>query len=147
MLYDAMRTILVDEGPLENLYAYRLPPEQTAAVDVAYFPQGGAAPERYFGSEPVADGPPGVTHDGGVLWHHTGVQFQVRGEDSEDPSPVAAAADSIRDVLIQFAGASVTKAGEEIVRIDLTTAPHYHGQDRQERPIAALTVEVWHRPA
>ena len=88
-----------------------------------------------------------MTHDGGVLWHHTGVQFQVRGQDSEDPSPVAAAADSIRDVLIQFAGASVTKAGEEIVRIDLTTAPHYHGQDRQERPIAALTVEVWHRPA
>ena len=34
-LYDAMRTLLVDEGPLETLYLYRLPAEQTAEVDVA----------------------------------------------------------------------------------------------------------------
>ena len=32
MLYAAMRTLLVDEGPLENLFSSRLPPEQTAAA-------------------------------------------------------------------------------------------------------------------
>ena len=30
MLYDAMRVLLVDEGPLENLFSSRLPPEQVA---------------------------------------------------------------------------------------------------------------------
>ena len=41
MLYDALRVLLVDEGPLTNLYSSRLPPEQTAAVDVAHIPHGG----------------------------------------------------------------------------------------------------------
>ena len=40
----------------------------------------------------------------------------------------------------------MVKAGEEIVRCDITNAPSYYGQDEQERPIMALTVEVWHRP-
>ena len=56
-------------------------------------------------------------------------------------------ADWVRDVLVQYAGTSVVKAGEEIVRIDITTAPHYYGQDEQERVIVALGVEIWHRPA
>ena len=59
-LYAALETILVSEGPLENLFSYRLPPEQTGVVDVAFIPQGGGNPERYFGSEPVVDGPPGA---------------------------------------------------------------------------------------
>ena len=54
-------------------------------------------------------------------------------------------ADWIRAVLVQYAGGSVVKADEEIIRIDLTTGPHYFGQDTQERTLAALTVEVWHR--
>ena len=146
-LYRAMRALLVaPEGPLENLYLYRLPPEQTADVDVAHIPQGGSGSERYLGSAPVVNGVPGVTHDGGVLWHRTAVQFQVRGEDPADPSQVAAVADSIRDVLIQFVGASVTEGGEEIVLCDLTSAPAYFGQDEQERLVASLMVEVWHRP-
>ena len=57
------------------------------------------------------DGPAGVMHDGGVLWHETNVQFQAR---SESPEAVEEVADSIRDVLIQYAGTSVFKAGEEI---------------------------------
>ena len=103
--------------------------------------------QRYLGSAPVSGGPAGVTHDGGVLWHHTGCQFQVRGEDPEDPRPAMEAADAIRDVLVQYAGTSVVKAGELIVRCDVSTAPAYFGQDTQERSMAALTVEVWHRPS
>ena len=146
-LYAALAEILVDEGPLDALHVLRLPAGQVGPVDVAYVPQGGAGSERYLGSAPVVDGPPGVTHDGGVLWHRTTVQFQVRGDDPADPSQVAAVADSIRDVLIQYAGETVTKAGEEIVRCDIGVAPAYYGQDEQERPVASLTVEVWHRPA
>ena len=145
-LYDAMQALLVDKGPLENLYLFRLPPQQTAAVDVAHIPLSGVGAERYLGSAPVANAPDGVLHDGGILWYHTGVQFQVRGQDPEDPGPVMQVADWIRDVLIQYAGTSVVRGGEEIIRCDITTAPNYYGQDEQERPIAALTVEVWHKP-
>ena len=144
MLYDALRVLLVDEGPLENLYASRLPPEQTAEVDVAYVPQGGGNPQRYLGSEPVMDGPAGVMHDGGVLWNETTVQFQAR---SESPEAVADVADCIRDVLIQYAGTSVVKSGVELIRIDLTTSPHFYRQDEQERVISAVGFEVWHRPS
>ena len=144
-LYAAMKVILAREGAL-YLYAYQLPPEQVGVVDVAFIPQGGASPQRYLGSEPVADGPPGVAHDGGVFWFKTNVQFQVRGEDPGDPEPVEAAADWIRDLLIQYAGTSVFRAGEEIVRCDITAAPHYFGQDEQERPILAVGFEVWHQP-
>ena len=146
MLYDALRVLLVDEGPLENLFLDRLPPGQTAEVDVAHIRQGGGAPQRYLGLTPVMDGPTGVMHDGGVLWNETTVQFRVRGEDPENPEPVEEAADSIRDVLIQYAGTSVVKADEEIIRCELTASPYFYGQDEQERVIAALTVEVWHRP-
>ena len=139
--------LLVDEGPLENLYLFRLPAGQTGPVDVACVPLSGVGAQRYLGSSPVANGEPGIEHDGGVLWYHTGVQFQVRGEDPEDPVAVMQKADSVRNMLVQFAGGSVFKAGEEIVRIDITTSPNYFGQDEQERPIAALTVEVWHRPS
>ena len=147
MLYAALRVLLVDEGPLENLYAYQLPPEQTAEVDVAFIPEGGDSPQRYLGSAPVVDGPLGVTSDGGVFWFKTNVQFQVRGEDPRDPEPVEAAAAWIRDLLIQYAGTSVFKADEEVIRCDITAAPHYFGQDEQERPIMALGFMVWHRPA
>ena len=146
-LYAALAEILVDEGPLDALYVLRLPAGQVGPVDVAYVPQGGAGSERYLGSAPVVDGPPGVTHDGGVLWHRTTVQFQVRGEDPANPLAVEQAADWVRDLLIQYAGTSVFKGGEEIIRCDITTAPNYFGQDEQERPVASLTVEVWHRPA
>ena len=145
-LYDAARTLLVDEGPLENLYLFRLPAEQTAPVDVAHVPLSGVGAQRYLGSSLVVGGPMGVSHDGGVLWYHTGVQFQVRGEDPGDPEAVMDLADAVRDVLIQYAGTSVVKSGEEIVRCEIGTAPTYFGQDEQERPIAALTIEVWHRP-
>ena len=143
-LYAAMREILVEEGPLENLYADRLPPEQTAAVDVAHIPQGGTSPQRYLGSSPVIGGPLGVEHDGGILWHLTNVQFRARSESAETVMEVA---DWVRDVLVQYAGTSVVKAGEEIIRCDITTAPHYYGQDEQERIVLALTVEVWHNRA
>ena len=135
MLYEAMRTILVDEGPLRNLYADRLPAEQTAPVDVAHIPQGGGSPQRYLGSEPVVGGAPGVTHDGGVLWHVTNVQFQAR---SVDAVAVMEVADRIRNVLIQYAGDSVVKAGVEVVRCELTASPHYYDQDEQERVIMAV---------
>ena len=94
----------------------------------------------------MVDGPPGVTHDGGVLWFKTAVQFQVRGEDPEDSGPAAQAADWIRDLLIQYAGEPIVRAGE-IVRCDITRAPSYFGQDEQERVILAVGFEVWHRPA
>ena len=144
MLYDALRVLLVDEGPLENLFSSRLPPEQTAPEDTAFIKQGGGNPQRYLGSEPVMDGPAGVMHDGGVLWHVTNVQFQVR---SEAPETVMDVADSIRDVLVQYAGTSVVRAGEELIRCDVTASPHYYGQDEQERVILAVGFEVWHRPA
>ena len=100
-------------------------------------------PQRYLGSEPVMDGPAGVMHDGGVLWHVTNVQFQVR---SEAPETVMDVADSIRDVLVQYAGTSVVRADEELIRCDVTASPHYYGQDEQERVILAVGFEVWHRP-
>ena len=56
-------------------------------------------------------------------------------------------ADWIRDVLVQYAGTSVFKAGEELIRIDLTTSPYFYRQDEQERVISAVGFEVWHRPA
>ena len=139
-LYAAMKVILAREG---NLYLYRLPPEQVAAIDVAYVPLSGVGAQRYLGSEPVANG----LHDGGILWYHKGVQFQVRGRDPEDPEKVEEAADRVRDLLIQFAGTSVIVADEEIVRVDLTSESAYYDQDEQERPIAALTAEIWHRPS
>ena len=147
-LYDAMHAILVDERsggeiPLENLYLYQLPPEQTKPVDVAHIPLSGVGTQRYLGSSPVVNAPERVDHDGGVLWHHTGVQFQVRGD---DPLAVMRVADWIRDVLVQYAGTSVVRGGEEIIRCEITVAPTYFGQDEQERPITTLTVEVWHRP-
>ena len=154
-LYDAMRVLLVKEDgdedgavlPLDTLYALRLPAEQTHPVDVAYVPLSGVGATRYLGSSPVANGEPRIEHDGGVLWYHKGVQFQVRGEDPGDPVAVMEVADWIRDVLVQYAGTSVVKSGEEIVRCEITNAPSYYDQDEQERPIMALTVEVWHRPA
>ena len=147
MLFDALRALLViPQGPLENLYHLRLPAEQTKPIDVAFVPLSGVGATRYLGSSPVANGGPGIEHDGGVLWYHTGVQIQLRGGDPADPGPVAQAADWIRDVLVQYAGDSVFKAGEEIVRIDITTSPNFYGQDEQERPIMALTIEIWHRP-
>ncbi len=120
---------------------------QVGPVDVAFVPLSGVGAQRYLGSSPVVDGPLGVTSDGGVLWFHSGVQFQVRGEDPEDPSPVVQMADQVRDVLVQFAGGSVVKAHEELVRVDITMSPHFFGQDEQERPIAAMVTEIWHRPA
>ena len=145
-LYAALETILVDEGPLDGLYALRLPAGQVGPVDVVCVLQGGVGAERYLGSAPVVDGPQGVRDDGGVLWHRTTVQFQVRGGDPADPSAVVEVADWIRDVLIQYAGGSVFRGGEEIVRVDLTSAPAYYGQDEQERPLMAVSFEVWHRP-
>ena len=144
MLYEAMRVLLVDEGPLTNLYSSRLPPEQTAAVDVAHIPQGGGSPQRYLGSEPVVGGVTGIVHDGGILWNKTNVQFQAR---SESPEAVMEVADWIRDVLVQYRGTSVFKGGEEIVKCDLTSGPAYFGQDEQERPIMVVGFEIWHKPA
>ena len=147
MLYDALREILVTDGPLENLYLNELPDEQTADVDVAAVPLSGIGATRALGSQPVVGGPRGVEHDGGVLWWHTGVQLQARGRDRNDPRPVAVAADAIRDVLAQFAGEPVEHAGERIVRCEVSVPPAYYGQDERRRPIMALTVECWHRPA
>ena len=152
MLYRAMREILVEDGPLDGLFLYRLPPEQRHDVDVAHRPISGIGAQRSFGSRRVytdsyeaPDG--GPAHDGGLQWYHTGVQFQCRGRNPDDPETVEAAANLIRDVLIQYAGTPVVKAGEEIVRCEIATAPRYYGQDDQERVIASLQVEVWHRPA
>ena len=141
MLYDAMRVLLVAEGPLENLFSSRLPAEQVGVVDVAHIRQGGGSPQRYLGSEPVMDGPTGAEHDGGLLWHISTVQFQAR---SESPELVMEVADSIRDLLVQFAGDPIVRAGEEIIRCDVTASPHYYGQDEQERVILAVGFEVWH---
>ena len=63
------------------------------------------------------------------------------------PRPAMQAGNDIRDVLVQYAGTEVVVAGELIVRCDVTTAPSFYEQDNQERAIAALTVEVWHRTA
>ena len=43
-LYAALEVILVEEGPLDALFALRLPAGQVGRVDVAYVPQGGAVP-------------------------------------------------------------------------------------------------------
>ena len=145
-LYDAMHTILVDEGPLDNLFLDRLPPKQTADVETAFVQLSGTGAERAFGKQNVIGAPEGVTHDGGVLWWHSGVQFQVRGHDPDAPGPVAVAADAIRDVLAQYAGEEIVKNGEKIVRCEVSNPPAYYGQDRRGRSIRALTVEVWHRP-
>ena len=112
----------------------------------AHVPRSGTGAERALGSEPVSNGPEGVTHDGGVLWHHTGVQFLVRGKDPDNPEPAVEAADGIRDVLAQYNGDTVTKAGEDIVRCDISTATNYLEQDDLGRVIVSLTIEVFHRP-
>ena len=148
MLYDALHELLVlPSGPLDNLYFFRLPDEATAEVDVAYIPISGVGATRAFGSQPVQGGPVGVTHDGGVQYYHTGVQFQIRARDPANPRPAMQAGNDIRDVLVQYAGTEVVVAGELIVRCDVTTAPSFYEQDNLERAIAALTVEVWHRTA
>jgi len=146
MLYDALATLLVIEGPLENLYLAALPPAQVNPVDVAMVPVSGVGPTRAFGSKPVAGGPDGVTHDGGVQHWHTGLLFQVRAEDPAMPLPAFRVADNIRDVLAQYTGEEVIKAGERIVRCDVSS-PYYIGQDDQERTVAGLRAEVWHRRA
>ena len=69
------------------------------------------------------------------------------GQGPRGPEKVEEAADRVRDLLIQFAGTSVIVADEEIVRVDLTSESAYYDQDEQERPIAALTAEIWHRPS
>ena len=143
-LYEAVRVLLVDEGPLLNLYADRLPPEQTDEVDTVFIRQGGGPPQRYLGSSPIANGAPGVTHDGGILWHVANVQFQLRSVDAEVVMEVA---DRVRDLLIQFSGGSLIRAGEEAIRVDLTASPHFFKQDEKERVILALGVEIWHRTA
>ena len=142
-LYEAMYELLVTEGPLRNLYADRLPAEQTAEVDTAHIAQGGGSPPRYLGSSPVVGGATGVEHDGGILWHVANVQFQARSESAEAVMDVA---DRIRDVLVQYRGTSVFKAGVEIVKCELTAVPHYYGQDEKERPIMAVSFEISHRP-
>ena len=148
MLYDAMRRILVDDGPLSSLTLYRLPDEQVGEVDTAFVPLSGIGATRALGSQPVSGGPVGVTHDGGVQWYHTGVQFQCRARDPDDPRAAVRTADSIRDVLAQYAGEEVVPVvgGDRIVRCEITTAPRFLEQDIRGRPVSSLTVEVWHRP-
>ena len=69
MLYDALRVLLVEEGPLENLFSSRLPAEQVGVpVDTAFtFRKVGAILRGTWAATPVMDGPAGVMHDGGVL--------------------------------------------------------------------------------
>ena len=147
-------------GFLDGLYFYRLPAKQCNDVDVAFRPISGIGAQRAFGSREVE----GVTplpgmdeaHDGGVQWYHSGVQFQVRGSSPGggpgDVLDVARTADQIRDMLVQVAGGPLIVRwkddvkGEEIVRCDISTAPRFYRQNRLEQPIAALQVEVWHRP-
>ena len=146
MLYEAMYELLVTEGPLLNVYADRLPAEQTAEVDVAHIPQGGGSPQRYLGSEPVVDGRPaaGVEHDGGVLWHVTNVQFQARSESAEAVMDVA---DRIRDVLVQYAGTSVFKGGEEIIATS-PRPPTTSVKTNRSAPFSQWVSRcLWHKPA
>ena len=145
MLYDALAVLLVTEGPLESLYLGAQPPEQVHPVDVVMVPNSGVPPVRVFGSKPVKDGPDGVTHDGGVDQWHTGLLFQFRGADPDAAIPIFRTATAVRDVLAQYTGTEVTKAGETIVRCSVSS-PYYYGQDDRERPVAGLRAEVWHRP-
>ena len=145
MLYHAMREILIDDGPLDDLYLARLPPEQAGDVDVAMIPLSGVGATRSYGSRPVT-GRRGLTHDGGVQWYHTGVQMQFRGGDPDHPVPVAELADDVRDIMAQFAPGSYDFSDERLVRVDVATSPHFYEQDEDDRLIMALGLEVWHRP-
>ena len=156
-LFGALKTILVDEGPLVQMHEHRLPPTQVYDVDVAMIPASGIGGEFALGSRPIASDTAGVTTDAGLLWWHSGVQFQVRGRNPyDDPSGPMRVAEQIRDVLCQYRGEGVVKAGHEVVRIGVTDSPNVVwfrdrdlGQakrDARRRAEVYLGVEVWHRP-
>lgn len=149
-LFDAVTEILVDSGPLDNLYLATLPPRQVGAVDTVMIPTGGAL-QRVLGSKPRPGvswrGPGGTNpHDGGVAWDETAIVFVSRGRSWEDAQAPLAVSDAIRDVLAQFAGTAVVVAGVEIIRCDVQSAG-YFDQDERERPHTICHATVWHRPA
>ena len=153
-IYDALRGILLKpQGPLSNLYALRLPTQQTDTdgVDVAYIPLGGLGSERTFGSQALTGAAfrapgGGAANDGGVAWWHQGAMFEVRGWDEGESAVVAcmAGAAQIRDCLVQYAGTPVTVAGTQIVRCEISSGPDYGYQDNLERPVVQVTAEIWY---
>ena len=155
MLYQALVSILADHGPLSALYALELPIEQVNddGVDVAFIPISGVGATTALGSTPVANAPfdapgGGAGHDGGVLWWHTGVQFQIRAADGFDGDSRIEAmriADIIRDTLSQYRGEPAVVDSETIYWAEVTGVPSYLEQDELGRDIIALTVEVWHK--
>ena len=154
-LYAAMRVALIERGPLDDLYLNALPAVQAAphGVDVAVTPISGSGATRYMGSAPVTSAPykapdGGPAHDGGVLWHHTGLQIECRGwDDGGDATEAAlATADLVRDTLAQYRS-PVTLAGVEIQMIDITQSPAFFEIDDLGRQIMLGIYEVLHAPA
>ena len=145
MLYEALRQLLVDEGPLANLFALRLPPRQVDAVDTAFVPLAGTGPQRTFGKRAVIGGPTGVTDDGGVAWYHSGVQLQMRARDPDEALAAYDMANEARDMLAQLT-APTSRDMEEIIRVDITISPRFLSQDERGRVVISATYEVWHRP-
>ena len=155
-LYEAMESMVA--GAVPNLYLLRLPdvPTNSPGPDAAYIPIPGTGATRAFGSEtlqpadsvdffsPEGDDP----HDGGILWYHSGVQFQIRAAGNSDNQilETVKAADDIRDALAQFAGTPIDLLGERIIRCEIVSSPTFYEQDEKGRPIMSLTVEVWHKP-
>lgn len=156
-LYEAFRGLLVDgdttpasTGPLENLFELRLPPKQVGAVDAAFVPIRGTPPTRVFGKKPVSDADaPWLEHDGGVLWHHTGVTLEFRSDEKEGAERPGEAYDkavAARDLLQTLVGGSteVVIDGHRIVRVAITSEPALYELDERGRVICVLLVEAWH---
>ena len=143
-LYTALQTLLL----LPAMAFLRLPSEQAGGVDVAFVPRPGVGPTRAFGSRPVTDGPADVTHDGGVLWNHTGLAFRFRARDNDAAGIGAAyaAAERVTRLLNQFPAGSKIVGDVDFVGLE-ATEPHYVEQDDRGRTVLGVLGEAqWGTP-
>ena len=138
-VFEALRTLL----GLPMMAFLRLPKEQGSEVDIAYVPRPGVGPTRRLGSAPVVGGPPGVTHDGGVLWWSQGLAFRFRARDDDDATLLAAyaAARRVVGILNQYPAGSKIVGDVDFVGLD-AAEPFYIEQDDRGRAVLGVLGEA-----
>ena len=145
-LYDGLVAWLVGENlPLQALRWERLPEEQIDQVDVAVFATPGAGAETVLGQQALRDPVDGVTHDGGVDDVHTGLTFEARTAPGDETLG--------RQTLLKVMGRmllidppDMRPAGSGFLLCELTNGPFVIEQDRRERLISQLALELWLDP-
>ena len=147
-LQGAVRELCVGEGPLTHLWDSRLPDEAVNAVDTALLIRGGSGARRFLGSRQVVSAVPGLDHDAGVLWYHSGILFQARAADPELPEGPYDLLNGLNEFLAQFDGSRErTLAGTVLIRLEPTSGGTFFlGQDARGRPVSGLSFEAWHAP-